>query len=328
MLPPPAMDDVDVKSDNIVDFQNDDEDGFGAFNALSSDLAASAVEIPSMPMSMPPPPTMDDVGLKSDNIVDAVINDDEDGFGAFNALSSGTAEATIATAEIPSIPSMPMSMPPPPAVDDVGLKSDKIVDAVINDDEDGFGAFNALSSSSAAPLPGAAEIPSMHASILPSAVFSPTINEVNTNHSTQDDSFGAFDSVSRTAETLLVPSQTNNLPSQFNFNSGNMINTLETEKNMHPESNNFDSDDDFGDFSCSQDVTSSQKIDPFLGFDRSVQMTSNTYASNSHTQSETKNSNAVTNGDDDDDFGDFSSAGMNMSSGSTNAITDAFSIFD
>ncbi|GFH52203.1 predicted protein [Chaetoceros tenuissimus] len=140
MLPPPAMDDVDAQSDNIVDIQNDDEDGFGAFNALSSDpAAASAVEIPSMPATMLPPPAMDDVDAQSDNIVD-IQNDDEDGFGAFNALSSDPAAASAV-----EIPSMPATMLPPPAMDDVDAQSDNIVD-IQNDDEDGFGAFNALSS--------------------------------------------------------------------------------------------------------------------------------------------------------------------------------------
>ncbi|GFH52202.1 predicted protein [Chaetoceros tenuissimus] len=151
MLPPPAMNDVDFKSDNIVDFQNnnedgsedDDEDGFGAFNALSSGTAeVAAAEIPSMPLSMPPPPAMNDieiVDMQNDD-EDGSEDNDEDGFGAFNALSSSTAEAVVvapvaAEVEIPS-------MPPPPAVDDVDVKSDNIVDVHNDcDNEDGFGAL-------------------------------------------------------------------------------------------------------------------------------------------------------------------------------------------
>ena len=333
MPPPPAMHDVELEPANMDTGNIDDDDTFGAVNALSANTADAAVEpeIPSMmPLSMPPPPAMHDVELQPEGIVNAIQNDasteeeeDDDGFGAFNALSSNTTDAPV---EIPL--TMPLSMPPPPTMHDNELKPEEIIDAVQNDasieDHDGvFGAFNALSSNTAAEP----AMPSMPASIVPTSVLSPTLNKGNHNNAMQDDVFGAFDSLSTTAPTFMVSSESNNLPSQPNFNNRDMTNSLETKKNVSSDSNNFDSDDDFGDFSCSQDVSSSQTIDPLVGFDSSVKVASNIYTNNSYTQSQMKNSNAVTNSDDDD-FGDFSSAGMNMSSGSTNAITDAFSIFD
>jgi hypothetical protein len=311
------MHDVELKPDNMnAGTEEEDDDGFGAFNALSANTTDAAAEL-EMPASMPPPPAMHDVELQPDNMDTCIEEeDDDDGFGAFNALSANTTDAPV---EMPSM--MPSSMPPPPVMHDVELKPDNM-NVGTEDDDDGFGAFNALSSNTVVEA-------AMPASMLPSSVFSPTLNEVNHNNAMQDDVFGAFDSLSTTAATFMVSSQSNNLPRQPNFNNRDMTNSLETKKNMSSESNNYDSDDDFGDFSCSHDVSSSHTIDHLVGFDSSAQVASNTYTSNSYTQSQMKNSNAMTNSDDDgDDFGDFSSAGMNMSSGSTNAITDAFSIFD